>query len=138
MNPLMKNAPQIAYIESEPDLRSVITGTLQRHGFAVSVYETSKSFLPDFEVGLFDLIYSLVLTPQRLVRALNYSDKSGKLILDKNTSLGLHVCCVAIYFRRSFLIAIVSSSSILSLWVLLSARLRSIEGPKHEPSGNWN
>jgi CheY-like chemotaxis protein len=126
MNPLMKNAPQIAYIESEPDLRSVITGTLQRHGFAVSVYETSKSFLPDFEVGLFDLIYSGTHTPKigegfELFRQIRKIDPGQKYIFGSACML-----CSDLFpqvFPNSDCILIKYP---VTIWVLLSARLRSI------------
>ena len=37
-------------------MREVIIKGLQKHGFVVNGYDTAKSFLPEFKVGLFDVI----------------------------------------------------------------------------------
>jgi two-component system catabolic regulation response regulator CreB/two-component system response regulator ChvI len=50
------NIPKIAHIDVDPELRAVLAKGLQKHGFEVHSYDSAKSFLPDYKVGLFDLI----------------------------------------------------------------------------------
>src|SRR5687768_10012796 len=48
--------PKIAHIDWNSEMREVIIKELQKHSFVVNGYDSAKSFLPVFKVGLFDVI----------------------------------------------------------------------------------